>query len=77
MDQQRLDYNTTDTVRTLVTGVLQKRSQEWKQKGADAAKNGDNRAAGQYDDWAFAADICRWDIMNAVADAILSPIESD
>lgn len=69
-----LDYDTANTVRQLAVSALEGLVCKWEQQSADAASSGDNRAAQQYSDWAFAVQMARYDVINVICSAVLDSL---
>jgi hypothetical protein len=54
----QLDLGTINEVQQVVVRAIRNQVCDWEQKAHDAGLNGDWRAAQQYKEWAFAAELC-------------------
>lgn len=56
--RKNLDLETINEVHQTVVRAIRDQVCAWEQEALDAGKRGDFRAAHQFTDWAFAADLC-------------------
>lgn len=54
----QLDLDTINEVQQVVVRAIRNQVCSWEQKAHDAGLDGDWRAAQQYKEWAFAAELC-------------------
>jgi hypothetical protein len=71
-----LDLGTINEIQQTIVRALHDQVCTWEQEALDASKRGDYRAAHQYTDWAFAADLCASKASSVCTSAFLDAVRS-